>query len=189
MVETAHRVRREAAYGSFRHLCNTTLFGVYKTSDKRTAIGEEGRMLVRQQRVIASPIPGRRLHIGARGVRARDQRPPWCPMNQPGPTERARNGRRSRKERKNKSLTRGHVENIGSTLGIQSYGGAGLRRGNVRGVSCDLPAPPSLRNGGALRGARRARPMIVCGGPLLMGCPFVRWGCNRICSVMSNSGG
>ena len=69
-----------------------------------------------------------------------------------------------------KRACRGHRVHSGYTILL----GVGVRRGNVREVHGDNPAPPSLRDGGALRGACRARPMSVCRGPLLMVCSMVR---------------
>ena len=63
------------------------------------------------------------------------------------------------KERK-KSLERGYVKDIGSTVGIQSYRGSGTK-GLCPGIALRDLAPPSLRDGFALRGAFRARPMGV----------------------------
>ena len=94
-----------------------------------------------------------------------------------------------RKERKKetpyKGACGGHRVHIGYTI----IWGTWVRRVNVREVHRNIPAPSSLRDGGALRGACRARPMSVCGGPLMMGCSMVRWGCIRVCSVVSNSAG
>ena len=88
-----------------------------------------------------------------------------------------------KKERK-KSLTRGHVKDIGSATGIQFYSGQGYE-GDIAGKClCDFPVPPSLRNGCALRNACRARPMSVCGGHLLMGGMMMRWGWDRVCSAI-----
>jgi hypothetical protein len=91
------------------------------------------------------------------------------------------------KERK-KSLTRGHVEDIGSTVGIQSYEGQGYE-GVMSGECIATSQHPSLRDGGALRGTCRARPVGVCDGLLLMGCSIVRWGCIRGRLVVSDSVG
>jgi hypothetical protein len=68
------------------------------------------------------------------------------------------------KERK-KSLTRGYVEDIGSAEGIQSYGGQGYEGAMSGKYFCDFPVLPSLRDGCALRGACRARPMNIYGDP------------------------
>jgi len=78
-----------------------------------------------------------------------------------------------KKEIPYKRACRGHRVYNGYTI----LWGAWVRRGNVREVHRDNPAPPSLRDGGALRGACRTRPMSVCGGPMLTGWPMVRWGC------------
>ena len=72
-----------------------------------------------------------------------------------------------RKERK-KSLTRGHVEDIGSTTGIQSY--MGRYEGVVsRDVCRQHPGPLYLCDGGALRGSCRASHVCVWGCLLLRG--------------------
>ncbi len=66
-----------------------------------------------------------------------------------------------KKERKN-SLTRGHVEDIGSAAGIQSYVSGGTK-GWCPGMCNDnIPVPLCLRDGGALRGSSRASPVCVC---------------------------
>jgi hypothetical protein len=65
-------------------------------------------------------------------------------------------------------LTKGHVKDIGSTW-IYSPIGVGVRRSKVQDVHRDNPAPPSLRDSGALWGACRASPLRVCGSPLLIG--------------------
>ena len=80
-----------------------------------------------------------------------------------------------RKERK-KSLAREHVKDVGSAEGIQSYKGQGYEGAIAGKCLCDFPVPPSLRDGCALRGAGRARPMSVRGAPLLMGGLMMRWG-------------
>jgi len=88
-----------------------------------------------------------------------------------------------RKKERKKSLTRGHVKDLGSAGGIQSY--RGQRYEEAIGGKCfyDFPVPPSLCDGCALRGACRARPMRVCGGPMLMGGMLMRWGWDRVCSA------
>ena len=48
--------------------------------------------------------------------------------------------------------------------------GAGVRRGSALEVLRNIPGPTFIRIGGALRGACRARPMSVYGGPLVMAC-------------------
>jgi hypothetical protein len=65
------------------------------------------------------------------------------------------------------------VKGIGSTW-VDNPIGARVRRCKVRDVHRDNPAPPSLRDGDALRGACRALPMRVCGGPLPVGGMMVR---------------
>ena len=80
------------------------------------------------------------------------------------------------KKLKKKSLTRGHVKDIGSVEGIQSYRGQGYDGGTSGKCFCDFPVPRSQRVGCALRGACRARLMSVCGGPLPMGGMMMRWG-------------
>jgi hypothetical protein len=66
------------------------------------------------------------------------------------------------------------VKDIGSEGGIQSYRGQEYE-GAISGKSfCDFPVPPCLRDGCAIRGACRARPMSVYGGPLLMGGQMMR---------------
>jgi len=82
-----------------------------------------------------------------------------------------------RKKRK-KSLTRGHVKDIGSAEGIQSYMGQGYEGAIPKKCLCDFPVPPSLCDGCALRG-----PMSVCGGPLLIGGQMMRWGWDRVPSA------
>jgi hypothetical protein len=89
--------------------------------------------------------------------RKRESREPYGSVGKGG---RSAYPFQKKKERK-KSLSRGHVKDIGSTVGIQSYRGQGYEGGNVREVHCELPALPSLRDGCALRGACRARPMSV----------------------------
>jgi hypothetical protein len=89
-----------------------------------------------------------------------------------------------KKEERKKSLTRGHVEDIGSIVGIQSYRGAGVRRGYIREVACDFPALPSLCDGCAFQGACRARPMGVRDDPLLMGGLMMRLGWDHVCMVV-----
>ncbi len=75
------------------------------------------------------------------------------------------------------------MKDIGSAEGIQSYRGQGYEGAIAKKFFCDFPVPPSLRDGCALRGACRARPMSVCGGPLLMGGLMMRWGWVRVCSA------
>ena len=77
----------------------------------------------------------------------------------------------SRLEKKEikKSLKKGHVKNIESAGGIQSYKGQGYGEAIFGKCFCDFPVPSSLCDGCALRGACRARPMSVCGCPLRMG--------------------
>jgi hypothetical protein len=89
---------------------------------------------------------------------------------------------RTQKERK-KSLERGHAKDIGSAGGIHSYRGKGYEGAIAGKCFCEFPVPLSLRNSCALRGACRARPMSVGGGPLLMGGLMMRWGWERVCSV------
>ena len=59
---------------------------------------------------------------------------------------------------------------------------AGVRSGNARKVHRDIPATSSLRDGGALRGACRARPKSVSGIAILLA---VRGSCLKV----SSSGG
>ena len=83
-----------------------------------------------------------------------------------------------RKKERN-PLRRGHVDDIGSAWVYNHVGGRGVKA-NCPECPRNYPAPPSLCDGGALRGVCRARPMRVCGGPLLMGGMMVRWGCIRV---------
>jgi hypothetical protein len=62
---------------------------------------------------------------------------------------------------KKKSLTRGHVKDIGFAKGIHSHRRQGYEGAIAGKCFCDFPVPPSLRDGFALRGACRARPMSV----------------------------
>ena len=79
------------------------------------------------------------------------------------------------------------MKDIGSKVGLESFEGQEYDGGNARDVHRDIPEPPSLRDGGALRGACRSRPMSVCCGPLLMDGLKMRQGCIRDRSMVSNS--
>jgi hypothetical protein len=61
------------------------------------------------------------------------------------------------------------VKDIGPAESIQSYRGQGYEGAMSKKCFCDLPVPPSLRDGCALWGACRARSMYIYGGPLLLG--------------------
>jgi hypothetical protein len=69
----------------------------------------------------------------------------------------------TRKKKRKKSLTRGHVKDIGSAWGIQSYRGQGYEGAISGKCFCDFPVPLSLCDSCALRGACCARPMSVGG--------------------------
>jgi len=75
------------------------------------------------------------------------------------------------------------VQDIGSAEGIQSYGGHGYEGAMSEKCFCDFPVLPSLRDGCALRGACRARPMNVYGGTLLMVGLAMRWGWGLVWSA------
>ena len=63
------------------------------------------------------------------------------------------------------------MKDIGSAEGIQSYGGQGYEGAMSGKCYCAFPVLPSLRDGCALRGACRTRPMNAFGAPLLDGRP------------------
>ena len=89
-----------------------------------------------------------------------------------------------RKKERKKSLTRGHVKNIGSAEGIQSYRGQGYEGAMSGECFSDFPIPPSLRDGCALRSACRARLANIDGGPLLLGGLAMRWGWDLVWSAI-----
>ncbi len=86
-------------------------------------------------------------------------------------------------EERNKSLARGHVKDIGSVEGIQSYKGQWYEWAMSVKCFCEFPVPQSLRDGCALRGACRARHVNIYGGSLLMGGLAMRWGWDLVWSA------
>ena len=89
----------------------------------------------------------------------------------------------SQKERKKEIPYKRAFEDIGSAGYIQSYRGQGYEGAITGKCFYDFPVFPSLCDGCALRGACRARPMSVCGGPLLLGGLMMRRGRVRVCSA------
>ncbi len=75
------------------------------------------------------------------------------------------------------------MKDIGSAEGIQSYRGQGYEGAMSGKCFCDFQVPPSLRDGCALRGACRARPVNIYGGPLLLGGLAMRWGWDLVWSA------
>ena len=75
------------------------------------------------------------------------------------------------------------MKDIGSAEGIQSYRGQGYEGAIAGKCLFDFPVSLSLCDDRALRGACRARPISVCGGPLLMGGLVMRCGRDRVCSA------
>ncbi len=67
----------------------------------------------------------------------------------------------AKKKVRKKSLTRGHVKDIGSAGGIQSNRGQGYEEAISGKYFSDFPVPPSLRDGCALQGACRVRLVSV----------------------------
>ncbi len=63
------------------------------------------------------------------------------------------------------------MKDIGSEVDIQSYRGQGYEGAISGKCFCDFSVPESLRDGCALRGACRSRPMIVRGAPPADGRP------------------
>ena len=92
------------------------------------------------------------------------------------------------------------MKDTGSAKGIQSYDGQGVKRlcpGSAfvtsryfhHYVMADIHDIHihDLRDGCALRGACRARPMNMYGGPLLLGGVAMRWGWDLVWSATISS--
>jgi hypothetical protein len=83
-------------------------------------------------------------------------------------------------------LHEGHVKDIGSKMGVQSYMGQGCEGGNLRGA-CVQPYGANIDYvTEVLSGTRVVRILCVCGCPQMLGGQRGRWGCGRVCLVTAN---